>query len=102
KVGLRIPVAKSGERFAFEWVVLAAVAGELKWAEAVAERLVEAAGANGRKLRRIADQEQFPLRAVDGVEERGEHARLRHPRLIHHQHAAMGEAAVTPGVEEKP
>jgi hypothetical protein len=56
EVELRVAAAEAGERLAFEWVELAAVAGQLERAEPIAERLVETAGAHGRQLARVADE----------------------------------------------
>ena len=50
EVGLGVAGAELGERFAFERVALTSVGGELDRVEAVAERLVEPAGADGGKL----------------------------------------------------
>ncbi len=102
EVGLGVPLTHPCERFAFERVELAAVARELDHVEAVAERVVEAAGTDGGQLGRVAHQHNFPLRSVNGVEERGEDARLRHPRLVDHEQAAVREAALALCVEEEP
>lgn len=61
---------------------MAAVVAQLERAKPVAERLVEASGADRGQLRRVAHQQQLALRSVDRVEERGEDARPRHTRLV--------------------
>jgi hypothetical protein len=57
EVGLGVTGSEVGERFAFERVALAAVAGQLDRLEAFAQGLVEAAGADGGELGWVADQQ---------------------------------------------
>jgi hypothetical protein len=69
EVRLRVTVTRAGECLAFERVELAAVAGECDHVEPIAERVMEAAGADRGQLGRVANHEPFPLGPADGVEE---------------------------------
>ena len=94
--------ADASERFAFELVSLAPVLAEDDGAFALDDAGEEAAGADGRELLRIADQDRLPLRLLDQLEHRREHARLRHRGLVDDEHGRVRQAALAAGVLEQP
>ena len=102
RYGSGSPVAQVRERVALRRVVLAAVLRKADRAEAVAEGGEEAAGADGRELAGVADQDRLPAGLLDQLEQRREDARLRHAGLVDDQHAAARQTALALGVEEEP
>jgi hypothetical protein len=102
EVGLGVAAAQAGERLPFRELVLAAVLGQLERAELLGQGWVEAAGADGRELGGVADQDRLSLRALDELEDRCEHACFGHARLVDDEHAAVWQAFGSVGVEQEP
>jgi hypothetical protein len=67
-------------------LVLAAVLGEFRCAEAVAEGAEATAGVDRRELPVITDQDHLRLGLLCVLEEAGELAAAQHAGLVHHQH----------------
>ncbi|HXQ55693.1 MAG TPA: hypothetical protein VOA19_07825 [Actinomycetes bacterium] len=76
------------EGFAFPGLLLAAVLGQLRGAEAEAEGAEAAAGVDRRQLPVITDQHHLGLRMFSVLEEAGELAAAPHAGLVDHQHGA--------------
>jgi hypothetical protein len=101
EVRLRVTVAEARERDLLAEVVLAAVLRQVGRAEPLAERRVEAAGANGGELLRVADQDRLAVRVVGQAEERLEHAGVGHPGFVDNENAVLRQAAFAPRVEQE-
>jgi hypothetical protein len=80
------PGADQLEGFAFPGLLLAAILGQLRGAQAQAEGAEAAAGVDRRQLPVIADQHHLGLRLVGVVEQAGELAAAGHAGLVDHQY----------------
>jgi hypothetical protein len=67
-----------------------------------AEGVEEAAGADGRELCGVADEDRLPAGFLDEAQDGSEDARLRHARLVDDEHRAVGEASLVARVEVEP
>jgi hypothetical protein len=101
EVRLGITAAETRQRLPLGELVLAAVLGQLDRTELLAERRVEAAGADRWQLERVTDKDRFPLGTLDLTEQGCEHARLGHPGLIDDQHTPGRQATVAGSVEQE-
>ena len=72
-------------------VALASVLGQLDGPNALGNAREQPARSDRWKLVGISDQHGLSVRPVDAIEQRREHACLRHPCLIDHDHAADRE-----------
>jgi hypothetical protein len=79
------------EGFAFPGLLLPAVLGQLRGAEAEAEGAEAAAGVDRGQLPVIAHQHHLGLGLLGVLEEAGELAAADHAGLIHHQHRPVAE-----------
>ena len=93
--------ADTSESVPFELVALAAVLAEDDGAFALDDPGEEAAGADGRQLVRIADQDRLPLRLLDELEHGREHASLRHAGLVDDEHGPMRQSSLAAGMLEQ-